>query len=33
MEILFRECEGGHDYNGVCEYVKTSCLANIVLLC
>ncbi|OKP12613.1 hypothetical protein PENSUB_1706 [Penicillium subrubescens] len=19
MEILFRECEGGHDYNGVCE--------------
>lgn len=21
MEILFRECEGGHDYNGLCEYV------------
>lgn len=20
MEILFRECEGGHDYNGLCEY-------------
>lgn len=19
MEILFRECEGGHDYNGLCE--------------
>lgn len=21
MEILFRECEGGHDYNGLCRYV------------
>ncbi len=21
MEILFRECEGGHDYDGICEYV------------
>jgi chloride channel 3/4/5 len=21
MEILFRECEGGHDYDGLCEYV------------
>lgn len=21
MEILFRECEGGHDYGGLCEYV------------
>jgi chloride channel 3/4/5 len=20
MEILFRECEGGHDYDGLCEY-------------
>lgn len=20
MEILFRECEGGHDYGGLCEY-------------
>jgi len=20
MEILFRECEGGHDYNGLCQY-------------
>lgn len=20
MEILFRECEGGHDYHGLCEY-------------
>ena len=20
MEILFQECEGGHDYNGICEY-------------
>lgn len=24
MEILFRECEGGHDYNGLCEYVSCS---------
>jgi chloride channel 3/4/5 len=23
MEILFRECEGGHDYNGLCEYEYT----------
>lgn len=23
MEILFRECEGGHDYNGLCEYVRS----------
>ena len=22
MEILFRECEGGHDYDGLCEYVS-----------
>lgn len=22
MEILFRECEGGHDYNGLCQYVS-----------
>lgn len=21
MEILFLECEGGHDYDGLCEYV------------
>ena len=21
MEILFLECEGGHDYNGLCEWV------------
>jgi len=20
MEILFRECEGAHDYNGLCQY-------------
>lgn len=23
MEILFRECEGGHDYQGLCEYEYT----------
>jgi len=23
MEILFRECEGGQDYNGLCELVAT----------
>ena len=22
MEILFRECEGGHDYHGLCQYVE-----------
>jgi chloride channel 3/4/5 len=22
MEVLFLECEGDHDYNGICEYVK-----------
>ena len=24
MEILFRECDGGHDWRGICQYVKTS---------
>lgn len=24
MEILFRECEGAHDYDQICEYVKNS---------
>lgn len=23
MEILFRECETGHDYHGLCEYEST----------
>jgi chloride channel 3/4/5 len=22
MEILFRECEGGHDYHGLCRYTS-----------
>jgi chloride channel 3/4/5 len=40
MEILFKECEGGHDYNGLCQYVfppfiprlgtKTICLDPII---
>jgi chloride channel 3/4/5 len=25
MEILFLECEGGHDYNGLCEQVVIIC--------
>ena len=28
MEILFRECEGGHDYNGVCQYAPPPSLHN-----
>lgn len=24
MEILFRECEGGHDYDGLCQFVFPS---------
>lgn len=29
MEILFRECEGGHDYNGLCEYVHSLLLIGL----
>lgn len=24
LEILFKECEGGGDYDGLCQYVSTA---------
>jgi chloride channel 3/4/5 len=32
MSILFRECESGGDYNGLCQYVYSRSRCNIQLL-